>query len=76
VAPRKKALDWFALGMTVKDLAEGLWPQVTVGEETPLTLVEASEKTQLHEAARLEFKIFRRFTTAVTLKVHLVLFSR
>jgi len=51
VAPRKKALDWFALGMTVKDLAEGLWPQVTVGEETPLTLVEASEKTQLHEAA-------------------------
>ncbi|CAL1156733.1 unnamed protein product [Cladocopium goreaui] len=47
----KKALDWFALGMTVKDLAEGLWPQVTVGEETPLTLVEASEKTQLHEAA-------------------------
>lgn len=47
----KKALDWFALGMTVKDLAEGLWPQVTVGEETPLTLVEASEKTQLHEAS-------------------------
>ena len=60
MAPRKKSLDWFALGMTVKDLAEGLWPQVTVGEETPLTLtlVEASEKTQLHEAATARIQNF------------------
>lgn len=49
---RKKAFDWFALGMTVKDLAEGLWPQVILGEETPpLTLVEAAEETELHQAA-------------------------
>ena len=36
--------------MTVKDLAEGLWPQVMLGEETPLTLVEATEETELQAA--------------------------
>ena len=47
---RTKALDWFALGTTLKDLAEGLWPQVTAPEETPLTLVKASDQNELHEA--------------------------
>lgn len=47
----RRALDWFALGMTVKDLAEGLWPQIMVEEKTPLTLVEASQKTEPHEVA-------------------------